>query len=182
MTFSDDTILRVLGIMPGTSVDGPGLRTSIYLAGCAHHCPGCHNPQSWDPEGGTPMTIAAIAEEIDRHGFNVTLTGGDPLFNPGPVAALARKLRRRGYRLWCYTGYRYEDIAGKEAYAPLLEQLDVLVDSPFILAQRDLHLRFRGSRNQRLIDIPRTLASGALTLWSDPDDNIELPSIPTIPG
>lgn len=177
MSHSNETTLRVLGILPGTSVDGPGLRTSIYFAGCSHHCPGCHNPQSWDMDGGTPMTLAEIVGEVERHGFNVTLTGGDPLMHPREMAQLASILRSRGYSLWCYTGFRYEEIAGKELYRPLIEQLDVMVDSPFVMEQRDIHLRFRGSRNQRLINIPLTLASSNVTLWADPDDAIALPHI-----
>lgn len=175
-----ETTLRVIDIVAGTSVDGPGLRTSIYFAGCNHHCPGCHNPQSWDMEGGKPMTIAEIIDIVDRNGFNVTFTGGDPLMHPAELAELAAGLRSRGYDLWCFTGYRYEEIAGKELFMPLLRQLHVLVDSPFILDQRDTTLRFRGSRNQRLIDLPATLESGTPTLWKDPDDNLtdELPAIP----
>lgn len=178
ITDNTEPSLRVLDIVPGTSVDGPGLRTSIYFAGCDHRCPGCHNPQSWDTEGGVPMPLSRIVDEVERHGFNITFSGGDPLMHPRELAQLAGMLRARGYRLWCYTGFRYEELHDKDLYRPLLEQLDVLVDGPFIQELRDIHLRFRGSSNQRLIDMHRTLASGSVTLWHDPADDIALPPIP----
>ncbi|MDE5626274.1 MAG: 4Fe-4S cluster-binding domain-containing protein, partial [Muribaculaceae bacterium] len=98
----------MLDIIPGTSVDGPGLRTSIYFAGCAHRCPGCHNPQSWDFTAGNEMSINEIVEEVDRHGFNVTFSGGDPLYQLPALIPLAKALREKGYTIWCYTGFRYE--------------------------------------------------------------------------
>ena len=128
MTKAEEATLRVLDILPGTSVDGPGLRTSVYLAGCAHRCPGCHNPQSWDFDGGREMTVGEIVDEIERHGFNVTLSGGDPLYQPDGVRALAEELRRRGYTIWLYTGFLFEQMlsmglpAGSLASALLLSQ------------------------------------------------------------
>lgn len=145
--------MRVLDIIPGTSVDGPGLRTAIYFAGCTHQCPECHNPQSWDPAGGRDMSVEEIMAVVEENGFDVTLTGGDPLFQAAEIAPLAAELQRRGYGIWCYTGYLYESIAGNPDFAPLLEHVDVLVDGPFIASQRDIHLLFRGSANQRLIDL-----------------------------
>ena len=106
--------LRVLDIVAGTSVDGPGLRTSIYFAGCHHRCPGCHNPQSWDPEGGTEMTVEQIMAEIVENDFNVTFSGGDPLYqDPEALLELATAIRDAGYTLWCYTGFVYEEIKDK---------------------------------------------------------------------
>lgn len=158
--------LRVLDIVGGTTVDGPGLRTSIYFAGCTHHCPGCHNPQSWDADGGTEMTIDEIVKIVEDNDFNVTLSGGDPLMNPENMALLARRLKENGRTIWCYTGYTYEQIAGNERFTPLLEMIDVLVDGPFIEAKRDISLRFRGSSNQRLIDLHRS-RSGQIAEWRD---------------
>ena len=113
--------MRVMDIVPGTSVDGPGLRTAIYFAGCTHRCPGCHNPQSWDADAGREMSIDEILEVVEYNGFDVTFTGGDPIFQADAILPLAREIRSRGYTIWCFTGYKYEDIAEKTEVAPLLE-------------------------------------------------------------
>lgn len=146
-------MLRVIDIVPGTSVDGPGLRTSIYFAGCRHQCPGCHNPQTWDFGAGKDMEVEEIADEIDRHGFNVTFSGGDPLYQIEELTSLAAELRKRGYTLWCYTGFLYEDVVTSTSMSKILPFLEVLVDGPYIEAKRDISLLFRGSSNQRLIDL-----------------------------
>ncbi len=145
--------LRVLQIVPGTSVDGPGLRTSIYLAGCAHHCPGCHNPASWDFCGGAEMAVDELADIVIAHGFNVTLTGGDPLQNPNlpGILRLVKLLKAEGLRVWCYTGYTYEEFAAMESLQSIITEFEAIVDGPFIAAERDVSLCFRGSRNQRIL-------------------------------
>ncbi len=158
--------LRVLDIVGGTSVDGPGLRTSVYFAGCSHHCPGCHNPQSWDENGGTEMTVDEIVAAVDDNDFNVTFSGGDPLLQADGVAELARRLKASGRNIWCYTGYTYEEVARSERFARLLENIDVLVDGRFVEAERDTSLRFRGSRNQRLVDVAKS-KPGQVVEWSD---------------
>lgn len=154
-------MLRVIDISEGTSVDGPGLRTSIYFAGCEHHCEGCHNPQSWDPKAGRDATIDELMEIIDYNDFDVTFSGGDPLFQVEEVTELARRIKSDlNKNIWCYTGYLWENIVGNQRFLPLLETIDVLVDSPFLLALRDIELRFRGSSNQRIIDVKKSLKSG----------------------
>lgn len=157
--------LRVLDIIPGTSVDGPGLRTSIYFAGCAHKCPGCHNPQSWDFSAGRDMTIEEIVEEIDRHGFNVTFSGGDPLYQLDALTPLAESLTKKGYTIWCYTGFRYEEILTFPDIQRFLGFVEVVVDGPFVESQKDLSLLFRGSSNQRLIETKTSLA-GDIHHWN----------------
>lgn len=157
--------LRVLDIIPGTSVDGPGLRTSIYFAGCAHKCPGCHNPQSWDFSAGRDMTIEEIVEEIDRHGFNVTFSGGDPLYQLDALTPLAESLTKKGYTIWCYTGFRYEEILTFPDIQRFLGFVEVVVDGPFVESQKDLSLLFRGSSNQRLIETKTSLA-GDVHHWN----------------
>ncbi len=149
----DKLTLRVLQIVPGTSVDGPGLRTSVYLAGCRHACPGCHNPASWDFSAGKEMTVEELLEIIDAHGFNVTLTGGDPLQNPNTdaIAALARGCRERGLSVWCYTGYTFEELSTKPELQELLPLFEAIVDGPFVMSLRSTDLRFRGSSNQRIL-------------------------------
>lgn len=153
--------MQVLDIVEGTSVDGPGLRTSIYLAGCKHQCEGCHNPQSWDFNAGQPMTIDEILEVIERNGFNVSLSGGDPMYMAEEAGELCRRIREELHKtVWCYTGFVWEAIVAKPEFMPLIENIDVLVDGPFILSRRDISLRFRGSGNQRVIDVKQSLATG----------------------
>jgi anaerobic ribonucleoside-triphosphate reductase activating protein len=155
--------LRVLHIVEGTSVDGPGLRTSIYLAGCNHHCPGCHNPASWNPQGGEERTLDELMQVIAYNEAPVTLSGGDPLQQPDGTRALISRIKHElGYNIWCYTGYRWEQIIQESRFLPLLQQIDVLVEGPFILAQRNIQLRFRGSENQRIVDVPASLREGKL--------------------
>lgn len=163
---AEEITLRILSIMEDTMVDGPGLRTSIYCAGCEHRCEGCHNPQSWDVNGGRQATIDEIMSVIVADPFaNVTFTGGDPMFQPEAFAALAREIRRRTNKnIWCYTGFTFETLLQDPIRRRLLEQVDVLVDGPFVKSLRDESLRFRGSSNQRIIDVQASL-KGEVTLW-----------------
>lgn len=143
--------LRVLDIIRGTTVDGPGFRTAIYLAGCSHHCPGCQNPQSWDPQTGRPMTIDEIMEIVKEEDFDVTLSGGDPLYNLEDTLLLSRAIKEAGYGIWLYTGYTYSEILSDRNLKQVLPYLDAIVDGPFIESQRDTDLKFRGSSNQNII-------------------------------
>ena len=146
--------LQVMDIVEGTSVDGPGLRTSIYFAGCHHQCPGCHNPSTWDFAAGRPMTVDELMEVIVENDFDVTFSGGDPLYQPiEELAELARRIHSAGHTVWVYTGFTYEELLELPHFAPILEHIDVIVDGPFIEAQRDTSLLFRGSSNQRIIHI-----------------------------
>ncbi len=165
---AEEITLRILSIMEDTMVDGPGLRTSIYCAGCEHRCEGCHNPQSWDMDGGRRATIDEIMSVIVADPFaNVTFTGGDPMFQPEAFTALAREIRRRTSKnIWCYTGFTFETLLQDPIRRRLLEQVDVLVDGPFVKSLRDESLRFRGSSNQRIIDVQASL-KGEVTLWND---------------
>ncbi len=155
--------LRVLKILYGTSVDGVGLRTSIYCAGCRNHCEGCHNQQSWDEQGGEEMAVEELFHLIEEAGMNVTFTGGDPMLHPEGFLCLARLIKEQTDKtIWCYTGYTFEEVMADPERRELLEYTDVLVDGRFVLAERDLSLRFRGSRNQRLVDVPRSMAAGCV--------------------
>lgn len=144
---------NVLDIVAGTSVDGPGLRTAIYLAGCRHHCQGCHNPQSWDFHGGEEMTLSQLLERIEAEGFDVTLTGGDPLASPEKVARLAREIKEAGYGIWLYTGYTIEEILDNPILSNAVKDVDVIVEGRFVEALRDPDLQFRGSSNQRIMQL-----------------------------
>lgn len=145
--------MRVLDIIEGTVVDGVGLRTSIYFAGCTHHCPECHNPQSWDLSGGTEMSVDDIMERIAQYGLDVTFSGGDPLMQiDNGLLDLAARIHTLGLNIWCYTGYTLEEIKSDSKLRPILDAVDVLVEGRYIAALRDIHLPFRGSSNQRIID------------------------------
>ena len=165
MTESSTNNIRILAIKYGTSVDGIGLRTSLYCAGCENQCPGCHNPQSWDEGGGEAISVEELFKRIVDADMNVTFTGGDPMLHPEGFIALARMIKERTDKtIWCYTGYRFEDLLRHPQRRALLELCDVLVDSPFLLAERDLSLPFRGSRNQRIIHVQSSLKEGRVVL------------------
>lgn len=161
--------LRVLDVLEDTTVDGPGFRTSIYLAGCHHRCPGCHNPESWDENGGEEVSLDELMRIITNDPFaHVTLSGGDPLLQAEGCAELARRIKEETDKtIWCYTGYTWERLVsdGDENVMALLKNLDVLVDGPFVQSLRDTDLLFRGSSNQRLIDVQKSFAEGQVVLW-----------------
>ena len=154
-------------------VDGPGLRTVIWTQGCAHHCKGCQNPQTWDFEGGGLVPISMVLEAIDELEYQsgITFSGGDPMFQPEACNEIAEYCKKKGYNIWTYTGFTFEKILEmskeKPIYREFLSNIDVLVDGPFIQEQRDLSLLFRGSRNQRLIDVPKTLETGEIVLLNE---------------
>ena len=147
--------IRILDILEETMADGPGFRTSIYCAGCAHHCPGCHNPQSWDFNGGREVSVDELLEIIKADEFaDVTFSGGDPLYQVEAFTELARRIKEEtGKNIWCYTGFRYEDIEKDPRLSMILPYIDTLVDGPFIESLRDPDLHFRGSSNQRIIHL-----------------------------
>ena len=155
--------MNLLGTYSETIVDGEGIRFSIYLAGCSHHCPGCHNPESWNPGAGEELTeekIQSIIREIKANPLldGVTFSGGDPFFHPEAFLLLLKRVKEEtGMNVWCYTGYTFESLLRNPRQAKLLEYIDVLVDGKFRQELRDEDLYFRGSRNQRLIDVQASL-------------------------
>ena len=159
--------LSILEIIEDTTVDGPGFRTSVYAAGCPNACPGCHNPQSWNIENGRLMATQEILDIILADPFaDVTFTGGDPMFQPMEFAELAKAIREHcDKNIWCYTGFLFENILRNDAQRALLELVDVLVDGPFVQSLRDESLLFRGSSNQRLIDVKRSIEEGRVVLY-----------------
>lgn len=152
---TDIPTIRVLDIVEDTMVDGPGLRTSIYCAGCRHECPECHNPQSWDFNAGHNMTVEEIMKIIIADPFaDVTFSGGDPMYQPEGFIALAEAIREQTKKtIWCYTGFRFEQLLHHPQCLRLLHLLDVVVDGPFVKALRNPDLPFRGSSNQRIIEV-----------------------------
>lgn len=157
--------IRIAGVAGESVVDGPGLRFVIFAQGCPHRCRDCHNPETWDPDGGSEVTVDEMIGKIKSNPLlkGVTLTGGDPFMQAAPLADLARQVRDMGKDVITYTGYTWEQLAvmsGKDkAVKSLLEYTDILVDGPFILEQKDLRLVFRGSANQRVINVKASLQS-----------------------
>ena len=156
-------------------VDGPGLRAVIWTQGCGHHCKGCQNPQTWDFEGGGEIPIKLVLDEIDKLEYHkgLTFSGGDPMYQPEACNIIAEHAKKKGLDIWFYTGFTYEQIlkmAEKDdIYMKLLNNIDVLVDGKFIESKKDLSLLFRGSSNQRLIDVKKTLSKGEITLINEYD-------------
>ncbi len=178
----EDRDIRVFGTAADSIVDGPGLRYAVFVQGCSHHCPGCHNPESQPFEGGTVRSVESLLDDIRANGLvrDVTLSGGEPFDQPEACAELARRLKDEGYGIWTYTGYVYEDLLRRAESRPalglLLDCTDVLVDGPFIQAQKSLMLKFRGSSNQRIIDMRKTRLAGSVVLWQREEEDIARPA------
>ena len=153
--------IQLMSIVVDTSVDGPGWRTSIYCAGCRHACQGCHNPETWPFTAGHSATIDEILDELRGTEGNITFSGGDPMYQAEAFTELARRIRDELHRtIWCYTGFSYEQVAADSEMSQMLPYLEVLVDGPFVEAKKSLNLLFRGSSNQRLIDVQQSLRQG----------------------
>lgn len=168
MAQSERPALFVAGFAEDSIVDGPGLRLTVFCQGCPHHCPGCQNPETWPFEGGEKVPVDEIAARAGHNPLvrGVTLSGGEPFAQAGPCAALAGLLKAKGYELAAYTGYTFEELlTGAPEQRELLSQLDILVDGPFLQAECSLELRFRGSANQRILDVAKSLAAGA-AVWT----------------
>lgn len=160
--------MRIASVVHESIVDGPGLRLTVFVQGCPHHCPGCHNPQTHPFSGGREMSPAALSACYAENPLldGLTLSGGEPMCQAAEGAALARMIRAQGGSVWVYTGYCYEFLrseADRNRLA-LLEAADVLVDGPFLLRERTLELPWRGSRNQRLIDLRKSRETGRVVL------------------
>ena len=152
--------MRIAGIVNDSIVDGPGLRLAIFAQGCPHHCPGCHNPESQDFAGGSDMDTEKIIARMDANPLldGITLTGGEPFEQPDACRILADAAHARGLNVWAYSGYTFEQLCAVPEKRRLLEACDVLVDGPFLLEERSLDLRFRGSKNQRVLKVSEMLA------------------------
>ena len=174
--------MKIANIVTDSIVDGPGLRLTIFTQGCVHHCPGCHNPDTHDPAGGQEIALEEILLKIrgSRLIEGITLSGGEPFLQAENCALLARAAHEAGLTVWVYTGYHYEMIQAIQNphWSDLLAETDVLVDGPFLESQKSLALPFRGSRNQRLIDMRKTRESGDIVLWSK-SDGLDHFTIPT---
>ena len=156
-------MLNLAGIVGDSIVDGPGIRTTIFSQGCPHHCPGCHNQETWGFGSGTDMDEETIMEIVRSNPLcrGVTFSGGEPFAQADGFAKLARLLRTAGKEVASYSGYTFEALLeGTDDQRALLENIDVLIDGPFLQAGKTLEIPFRGSRNQRILDVPKSLAAG----------------------
>lgn len=160
--------MRIAGIVQDSIVDGPGLRFTVFVQGCHHACPGCHNPQTHDPLGGTEYPVAELLAKMHSNPLTdgLTLSGGEPFEQSEGCLALAQAAHESGLTVWCYTGSTFEFLRdqGTPAQRSLLREVDVLVDGPFILSERTLCLPWRGSRNQRLICVQQSLDASQVIL------------------
>lgn len=161
-------MIKILDIIEDTTVDGPGFRTTIYCAGCAHKCEKCHNKHSWNFDQGREVSTDEMMKVImDDEFANVTFSGGDPMYQAEGFTELAKAIKSCTKKnIWCYTGFTFEALLRMPKQRALLELVDVLVDGPFVDSLRDENLLFRGSSNQRLIDVQASLKEGKVVLWT----------------
>jgi len=160
--------IRIAGIVNDSIVDGPGFRLAVFTQGCIHGCPGCHNPKTHDFNGGYDIDTDAIVVQVKENILldGVTLSGGEPFCQSRACAEIARTVKKMGLNVWCYTGYTYEElISGNDDWKELLKEIDVLVDGRFEIDKKTLNCRFRGSSNQRLIDVQASLKSSTVVLF-----------------
>ncbi len=174
---TDQTLIRVCGVEPESIVDGPGFRYVLFVQGCTHRCHGCHNPESWDKDGGFTMTVDDVLSEIKEnpHLRGVTFSGGEPFEQVRALRILGKRIKEAGLSLMSYSGYTLEELQDRHDAETdkLLGMLDILVDGRYIESQRNLTLIYRGSENQRVIDMNRTRSEGKIVLYhSDFDEEI----------
>lgn len=168
--------LRIAGTVRDSIVDGPGIRYVIFTQGCPHHCEGCHNPQTHDFAGGEVADVEGILQEIfaNRLIGGVTFSGGEPFCQAAALVPVAEAVKAKGKHLMIYTGYLLEELQGvaDENVQRLLSLADILVDGPFVLARRNLTLPYRGSENQRVIDMAKTREMGRIVLYRSEYEDI----------
>ncbi len=169
--------LATVEIQRDSIVDGEGIRSVIWTQGCIHHCPGCHNPETHSFQKGFLVDIEEVIQKINQlEGQDgITFSGGDPMEQPEACAEIAKYCKGVGLNVWCYTGYTFEELIKKMKHFPaiktFLENIDVLVDGKFILTEKSYDILFRGSKNQRLIDVPKSLKKNKPFLITRYDNN-----------
>jgi anaerobic ribonucleoside-triphosphate reductase activating protein len=158
--------IRIAGTVNDSIVDGPGLRFTVFVQGCSHHCPGCHNPQTHDPNAGKETDTKTLIAQMKKNPLlsGLTLSGGEPMEQPEACYELAKAAHEMCLNVWCYTEYTWDELMLENDLArmSLLHEADVLVDGPFVLAWKSLEIPWRGSRNQRVIDVKNTLKAGKI--------------------
>lgn len=165
--------LRIADIINDSIVDGPGFRMTVFTQGCPHNCEGCHNPQTHDFNGGRDIEISEIVDKFKKNPLlsGITLSGGEPFCQPAECALLAKEIKALGKNVISYSGYTFEKLLEKartdSGTKALLESIDILIDGPFILSKKSLALKFRGSSNQRVIDVVKSLEKGEAVIIPD---------------
>ena len=166
-------ILKIAGVVRESIVDGPGLRFVVFCQGCPHNCPGCHNQGALDFNGGYECHTDRILAAIDDNPLldGVTFSGGEPFCQAGELSTLGEEIKKRGLKIVTFTGYTYEKLIDISKDNPEIEKLlsvtDVLIDGPYKKEERELTLQFRGSRNQRIIDMDKTRSSGEVYICQE---------------
>lgn len=157
--------MRIAGIMQSSTVDGIGIRDVIFLQGCKHHCTNCHNKSTWDVNGGEEISVQRIIDLFENSIHDVTLSGGEPLLQYDELIELMKRINEeQDKRFWLYTGFRYDEIP-PNMLSELSKYVDVMVDGRFEETNKDVSLHFRGSSNQRLIDLPKSVKEEKVVLW-----------------
>lgn len=163
-------MVKIAGITKESFVDGAGIRYTIFVQGCGHNCPGCHNPETHKFSGGKELDIEKVILDIEENPMldGITLSGGDPMYQAKECCELIKKLKNKlSINYWCYTGFTFEECLVDEDKLALLSQLDVLVDGPFVQDKKCLASRFKGSTNQRVIDVQSSLKTGNVIILED---------------
>lgn len=163
--------VRISGVINESVVDGPGIRTTIFFQGCHHACPGCHNPETWNVDGGKELLLNDLLATVDFNPLisGVTFSGGEPFLQAQFAALLGAVLKQNGLDIWIYTGYTWEYLLqhlSQPGFSELLHVTDVIVDGPFIVTLKDPQLNFKGSTNQRIIEVQPSLATGRIIEWT----------------
>lgn len=161
-----DVKLRLAGVIRESIVDGPGWRFVVFVQGCPHHCPGCQNPQTHDFDGGYETTVGNIVNAVKENKLlsGITLSGGEPFTQAKALTVLAKEIKALGLDVMSFSGWTYEELLqganSENRWRELLEELSYLIDGKFLIAEKSLELKFRGSKNQRIVDVKKSLASG----------------------
>ena len=169
--------MRIASYIQDSIVDGPGLRFTLFTQGCPHRCPGCHNPQTHDPGGGSEMSVGEIVGLILKNPLTdgVTFSGGEPFAQAEDCAAIARAVRAKGLDVWAYSGYTFEELMEMAKEDPdvkrLLESCSVLIDGRYLQEQKSMDLPYRGSKNQRIIELAAAMEKGEPVLWREREIN-----------
>jgi anaerobic ribonucleoside-triphosphate reductase activating protein len=160
-------MLNLAGLVIDSIVDGPGIRVTVFMQGCSHHCKGCQNAETWSYEGGTKLSVLDVFELIKKNPLasGVTFSGGEPFDQASELKLLSEKIKNLGYEVASYSGYTFEELLnGTKEQKELLETIDILVDGKFVLEEKSLEVPFRGSKNQRIINVNKSLKAGKVVL------------------
>jgi anaerobic ribonucleoside-triphosphate reductase activating protein len=174
----ENEILLAAMIQPDSIVDGPGIRTVIWTQGCTHNCKECHNPETHSINAGGYVSIDNICNQIKDNNQNITFSGGDPMLQPKQCAKIARCAKERRLTVWAYTGFKFEYLISlnNKDINEFLKFIDVLVDGPFDVSKKSYECLYRGSTNQRLIDVQQSLSKNTVTEWVNPYSTLATPS------